>query len=93
MLDWRRGGALKAGETGETGEKSLSLLVLLVSDVGKRIQNSLFKDALSLDPLEALCLLHLWLDITTSEYPAMLMYVDVVTGLRRRELTRNEMFR
>ena len=44
MLDWRRGGALKAGETGETGEKSLSLLVLLVSDGGKRIQNSLFKD-------------------------------------------------
>lgn len=73
MLDWRRGGALKAGETGETGEKSLSLLVLLVSDGGKRIQNSLFKDVLSLDPLEALCLLQLWLDITTSECPVMLM--------------------
>ena len=73
MLDWRRGGALKVEETGETGEKSLSLLVLLVSDARKRIQNSLFKDVLSLDPLEALCLLQLWLDITTSEYPAMLM--------------------
>ena len=73
MPNWRRGGALKAGETGETGEKSLSLLVLLVSDAGKRIQNSLFKDVLSLDPLEALCLLQLWLYITTLEYPAMLM--------------------
>ena len=73
MLDWRREGALKAEETGETGEKSLSLLVLLVSDARKRIQNSLFKDVLSLDPLEALCLLQLWLDITTSECPVMLM--------------------